>query len=310
MSFEVRCPACDHGYLVEESFDGGEFCCAACGSSIPLTRPDAQPVAASAPAAAPHAPATLQSHRMPAARAVAGSHPTQAPHSAPITPTQHLPASPAASMAPTAPVAAAANAAQATPTVTPHLHGATAQAAPVVPAPHPGTPTSPYAVAPQPTAPATEVVCPRCQLHFIPREAAQSTPRARRKAILIVEDMVYFKQIAKDALGDDYDVRFAGSNLEARAVLGDGGIDLLVLDLNLENGDQGVDLLRSLPVKPCPILIYTSRDESEMYGEDWAELQRLGADDVLVKGVNVDDSLTHKVARLLGDDIDEDPSLD
>jgi len=73
-----------------------------------------------------------------------------------------------------------------------------------------------------------------------------------------------------------------------------------VLDLTLDGGEGGLDLLRELNVKPCPILIYTAQDESEMYGDSWNELQRLGADDIVPKGMNVGDELTRKVDSLLG----------
>ena len=42
-----------------------------------------------------------------------------------------------------------------------------------------------------------------------------------------------------------------------------------------------------------------------MYGESWAELQRLGADDLVIKGMNVEDSLRRKAQALLGIACDE-----
>lgn len=125
-----------------------------------------------------------------------------------------------------------------------------------------------------------------------------------------MEDQSFFKQLAKDALSDKYEVKFATSNLEAKATLAQGGIALMVLDLTLENGDQGIDLLRGMSLKPCPILIYTSRDESEMYGEEWEELKQLGADDVVMKNMKVDESLLTKVSAALGDLPEEDANMD
>ena len=122
--------------------------------------------------------------------------------------------------------------------------------------------------------------------------------------------MKYFREIARNALSERYDVQFAGCLNDAMEILAAGGVDLLVLDLVLENGEAGIDLLRRLVVKPCPILIYTSRDESEMYGDVWDELQAEGADDLLVKGMNVEDALSHKVARLIGDDADDESLID
>ena len=67
----------------------------------------------------------------------------------------------------------------------------------------------------------------------------------------------------------------------------------------LDNEIDGRDLLRSLPVKPCPILIFTARDESDMYGDAWSELKSFGADDVVVKGMQMGEILARKVAALL-----------
>ena len=45
-----------------------------------------------------------------------------------------------------------------------------------------------------------------------------------------------------------------------------------------------------------------------MYGDSWEELRALGADDMVLKGMNVGESLLRKVGALLGkswDDEDE-----
>jgi DNA-binding response OmpR family regulator len=74
---------------------------------------------------------------------------------------------------------------------------------------------------------------------------------------------------------------------------------LLVLDLMLSDGGDGRDVLRSLPTRTFPILIFTSKDEQEMYGPAWDELKALGANDLLIKGINVSDELQRKVEALL-----------
>ena len=73
----------------------------------------------------------------------------------------------------------------------------------------------------------------------------------------------------------------AATSADARSILAQGGIDLLVLDLTLDGCNAGRDLLVELQPKPCPILIFTAQDESEMYGESWEDLKRLGADDLV-----------------------------
>jgi len=153
-----------------------------------------------------------------------------------------------------------------------------------------------------------EVVCPRCNLHFKPRADKQARARASddRPTVLVVEDLVYFREIAAEALEDEYDVKAVATKDGARAILDRGGVDLMVLDLTLDGGEGGLDLLREMNSKPCPILIYTAQDESEIYGESWDKLRELGADDIVLKGLNVGDELTRKVGSLLGRETDGD----
>lgn len=158
-----------------------------------------------------------------------------------------------------------------------------------------------------PSEEAEDVVCPRCNLHFVPRQqTAAARSSSERATVLVVEDMPYFLAIAEDALSPTYEVRTAATSAEALAALGKGDVDLMVLDLTLDGGDQGIELLRGLAFKPCPILIFTAQDESEMYGAPWDELQTLGADDMVLKGMNAGESLLKKVGALLGKPWDED----
>jgi DNA-binding response OmpR family regulator len=151
-----------------------------------------------------------------------------------------------------------------------------------------------------------EVVCPRCQLHFVPERTAGRLSEAPRQTVLLVEDDSYLREVAEEALSSRYEVKTASTRLEAEAALAGGGIDLMVLDLTLDGGHNGLELLRTLKRKPCPILICTALDESEMYGESWEALQKLGADDLVRKGMNVGETLVPKVGALLGRDWDEE----
>jgi len=153
---------------------------------------------------------------------------------------------------------------------------------------------------PPAAAASSDVCCPRCGLHFTPEgHAAQAAER--RPTVLLVEDLEYFIEIARDALSGKYEVKTARSVGEARAELVAGGIDLLLLDLALEGGEDGLAVLREAPGKTCPVLLFTAQDESEMYGDGWARLQALGVDDVVIKGINMGEMLTRKVATLLGE---------
>ena len=177
--------------------------------------------------------------------------------------------------------------------------------------PEPPTDPAPSVLpAPRPAArheaepPDAQVVCPRCHLHFRPRQRTAG-PAENRQTILVVDDLAYFRKLAEDALEPTFEIRTAATSAEARDILAAGGIDLLVLDLTLDGGNAGRDLLAELTPKPCPILIFTAKDESEMYGESWEELQRLGADDLVIKGMKVAESLVRKASALLGVPVDE-----
>ena len=176
------------------------------------------------------------------------------------------------------------------------------QPRPAVAAPS-APPPSPAAQPAEATAPA-EVCCPRCGLHFMPSGARE--PASVRPTVLVVEDMEYFAEIARDALGGRYEVKHAKTLGEARSVLASGRIDLLLLDLTLEDGQDGLRLLREPPGKTCPVLLFTAQDESEMYGEGWEKLRALGVDDVVIKGMNMSESLARKVAALLGEELAQD----
>ncbi len=157
------------------------------------------------------------------------------------------------------------------------------------------------------------VACPGCGLRFVPgtaphpaagggAAASAEEPAAGRpgqKTILVVEDIDYFTALAKNTLGAKYRTITVGNVADARRVLARESIDLLVLDLTLQEGEDGREILRTLENKDFPVLIFTARDESDMYGEVWADLQRLGADDMLIKGLNVEENLLQKVGALL-----------
>lgn len=159
---------------------------------------------------------------------------------------------------------------------------------------------------PSPAAQDRELVCPRCGLHFEPRERPAAETPADRHSVLVVEDNPYFAETVQNALRQRFEVRVAGSLSEAWSALAEGGIDLLVLDLVLGSGEESRALLEQLGEKPCPILVLTAQDETEMYGEAWSRLQRLGADDMVLKGINVGETLARKACELLGIEPDED----
>jgi DNA-binding response OmpR family regulator len=151
-----------------------------------------------------------------------------------------------------------------------------------------------------------EIVCPRCKLHFAPHKGAAELRGEPRATVLLVEDPTYLREIAEEALRSRYEVKTASTLTEALDILATGRIDLMVVDLILDGGNQGLELLQALNSKPCPILVYTAQDESETVGDTWQVLQSLGADDLVTKGMNVGESLPRKVGTLLGEEWDDE----
>ncbi len=279
MRIEVSCPACNKGYLLDQTSLGGEFVCPACLARIDLSLaanplPDFDEPPCSIP---------VSTESVEAVPATPGDEPAAMTGGA-TPPAASGPLAAAAAEAPGPAVAA---------------ESVSASAASVAPRPPTAEP-----------AKREEVVCPRCNLHFSPRGRTAVVKPGDRPTVLVIEDMGYFRQIARDTLADEYEVRLAGSFDEAKRMLTEGDVNLIVLDLTLDGNDGGLQLLREMCLKACPVLIYTARDESEMYGEEWEELQKLGADDIVIKGMNVAESLRRKVATLLGRHWDDEDDID
>ena len=99
--------------------------------------------------------------------------------------------------------------------------------------------------------------------------------------ILVVEDDPDIRELITDQLArEPQSIAAVGSIAEARAALARQPADLIVLDLNLPDGD-GVDWCRALRSEGCPaeIIMLTARDA----GIDRVLGLELGADDYLTK---------------------------
>ncbi len=172
------------------------------------------------------------------------------------------------------------------------------------------TPTGPRRTAAAGAAQAGSVECPSCHHRFVPATTTGSQPAAsgapapapgQKRRVLLVEDQNYFAELTREALGARYETVVAANLSSARALLARGQYDLVILDLSLEEGQDGTQLLRTTRQRNIPVLIFTARDETDMYGATWDQLRALGATDVLIKGMNVGDELRLKVTSLLGD---------
>ena len=98
--------------------------------------------------------------------------------------------------------------------------------------------------------------------------------------MLLVEDAPEFAQLAKDVLGDaGYRVRVVGTMADAITSMTGAMPDLVVLDLNLPDGD-GLDLCRQIREHSNAYIIVVSGRAQE---GDRLKGFALGADDFLVK---------------------------
>jgi len=150
------------------------------------------------------------------------------------------------------------------------------------------------------SAPAS-VSCPKCGHAFVPEANPKPPPpQGTKRIILLVEDQKYFTEVTREALGSEFRTVSVSTKDEALKVMETEAPSLLILDLSLARGQDGRDLLKAIPNKAFPVLIFTARDETELYGEAWEELKKLGADDIVHKGMNVGDELRRKVTLLLG----------
>ena len=149
-----------------------------------------------------------------------------------------------------------------------------------------------------------EMAAPEPARRAKPKPKPKPKPKRPRRAdgkktILVVEDVDYFVQLARETLGSKYHTVVVKTVEEAFQAIEREPVDLMVLDLTLNEND-GDTVLERLEPKEFPVLIATSRDETEMYGEVWEELKRLGADDLVIKGMNMEETLLQKISSLLG----------
>lgn len=153
----------------------------------------------------------------------------------------------------------------------------------------------------------TPVTCPKCNHFFVPqslgptlvRQAAPQKEARPLSRVLLVEDQKYFAELTREALGDDCETTVTANLGAARNLIAAGGYDLVILDLSLEDGQDGTQVLQATRTLGVPVLIFTARDETELYGGVWEQLKAAGATDILIKGMNVGDELKKKVQSLL-----------
>ena len=153
----------------------------------------------------------------------------------------------------------------------------------------------------------TPVNCPKCGHFFVPHSqrstlVKQAASRKESKPVakvLLVEDQKYFAELTREALGAECETTVTANLGAARNLIATGGYDLVILDLSLEDGQDGTHVLQATRTLGVPVLIFTARDETELYSGAWEQLKAAGATDILIKGMNVGDELRQKVQSLL-----------
>src|SRR5262245_40699671 len=97
------------------------------------------------------------------------------------------------------------------------------------------------------TGPLTSAVsCPRCGHSFVPAArgaAAAEPPSPPRPKILLIEDQNYFAELTREALGGLFETIVVSNIARARAAMSQDRFQLVILDLSLEEGQDGSQLL-------------------------------------------------------------------
>ncbi len=113
---------------------------------------------------------------------------------------------------------------------------------------------------------------------------------SRRGRILIVDDDRFFTKVLKIILtGETFEVHSAANLAEARALLGDVPFDIIISDLRIPDGNDGLALLQELRTKGdlVPFIMLTGYGEVDNY----MMAMNAGASDYLNKPVQAEELL-------------------
>jgi two-component system, NtrC family, response regulator HydG len=113
-------------------------------------------------------------------------------------------------------------------------------------------------------------------------------PSSTKGHILIVEDDPFFTKVLRIILtGEDFEVSSAATLGEARVLLGGLTFDVIISDLRMPDGDDGLLLLEELRRKgnPVPFIMLTGYGEVDNY----MVAMNAGASDYLNKPVKAEE---------------------
>jgi DNA-binding NarL/FixJ family response regulator len=101
-----------------------------------------------------------------------------------------------------------------------------------------------------------------------------------KPSLLLIEDDADYRRLIQDVIGDQYEVRTAGTIAEGLKEMGEH-CDLVLLDLSLPDSDREATLARVLAEHPDkPPIIVTGHDDPTFLGRMIA----MGARGYIVKG--------------------------
>ena len=93
----------------------------------------------------------------------------------------------------------------------------------------------------------------------------------RKNNLLIVEDDEPNQNVYKAILSKDYEIKICGDDEEFYAALRENEFDLFIMDLALNGGKNGIDLIKELrkmeKYKETPVIVvtaFTSRKDKEI----------------------------------------------
>lgn len=119
-----------------------------------------------------------------------------------------------------------------------------------------------------------------------------------RPRVLVVDDDEDLRRLLEVILGGDFETVMAADGAEAIAMVDDGAVDAMVLDIMMPNVD-GYEVLRHIRshehASDLPVVVLTAR-----HGADWSSSSdRIGADAHLTKPYEAS-TLIATLHRLLG----------
>ena len=129
-----------------------------------------------------------------------------------------------------------------------------------------------------------EMERPRPQDHEV-KETAMASVTRDQAMILVVEDDLLFQNLLEYHLSPNYEICFAQSVAEAKQRLKAQPVHLVLLDLSLIGGEDGLDLVRYMRnqrnYRKTPVIALTAH----AFGRDEKNVMEAGCDDFVTKPV-------------------------